>query len=530
MASSEQTEAKVTPEQKAKNDANEIHKTLHSKDAATAYELMLKEISEAKTTFKPETKEFGSYRDALTKELQTSKDSIELSDIWGQRLIQTKVTNPNGERTGTISQRDLSPYANGALPTDGLTKMFASTLREQIANNGSVTVDDLGQLAKGHETSRNQQTAMDLQRNQTKGYAEQLEAKTSNGQSLIKLADIIGAGNNPEHAEGSVNKSDIDKLIAAGKDGQVKLKDSEIATLQYFSDNWDKPEIKNLRQTRSADGVVVDGEYISADSLAFAKRPSEEIVKASSEQAAVDNLDTSKIEAKANADLFSHKTLDTGKTLFEAADYFGGNKDNMIDAGDINKLIEKAKSGAVKISDADLKSLEKISAGYNSDPQVLALRQDSSYDETGNPIKVTGSFITPESLNLANGEYEKSLQKQNAEQSQRLDQSSVAIRKEAAEYANQLNTLKLGKNNLFTAADIYGASKDGVVDQTQVEGKIDDGDLKKLASVLLISNGAESAEYKLVNKLITDWNTPQVKALRENGYISVESMKAVALS
>ncbi len=521
----------VTPEQAAKRDAKNIHTSLERDNAATAYGLMSQEINDARYEFGPNTSGFVKYRDTLTQELKKSDDIAALAPIWGQNAFpKLEITNSSGTASGTIGARELSPYVTGVLPTDGLTKSFATELREQVQDR-SFTREQLGTLSDSREIQRNQSIVLNLEQSKTRSYAELLDGKTSTGLSLFRLADLAGAGTNSQNVDGKVVKADIDALIKAGKDGFTPLKESEIASLQYFSDNWDTlPEIRNLRQTRDANGTVTTDDAITVSSLQTARNPKRAQERVESEESATDTSDQSKLAIKMNADLLlNHKTLD-GKTLFDAADYAGGKVDQLVGKEDIDALLNSAQNGLVRISDADRNALKRLSDGWNNDAQVTALRQEKFVDAYGNPVTSTNTYISPDSLKVASGEFDRAKQKQDAEQSRKLDESSVKTRTDAADLAKDLKTLKFGKNDLFTAADIYGSVKDGLVNKDAVDNKVNDDDLKKLASVLLIANGADSREYKLINDLISKWNTPAVKALRGGrDYITPESMSAVAL-
>lgn len=288
-----------------------------------------------------------------------------------------------------------------------------------------------------------------------------------------------------------------------------------------------------LRQTKdSSSGVESIGNEITRTSLDLAKRPLDS--GASAEQSTLDS--ESKSAPAQSADiLLSHKTS-TGKTLLEAADYFGGNSDQSMRDGsindkDISALLDADKKGLVKISAENRASLQKIVDGWNKDSDVIALKQMSELDQLIGKRTMTRDYINVETLKEASGQIDHAEQNSRTEQLQKLDQASVQTRSEAAMLAKQLQELKLGKNSLFVAADIAGATRDGEVDQSKVDKKINDTDLKKLASAIQLQEGTDSDSYKLVQKLIREWNNPAVKALRGGkDYITHESMAALPLS
>lgn len=518
--------AKLTPEQEAKKDAREIHNSLQHDSASTAYDLMLKEISAARSDFQPGSKDFVAYRNTLTKELKGSNDFVELAPIWGQKAFnKLAVTNSTGQRSDAITQRELSPYVNGAIPTDSLTKSFASALRDQV-NDNAVTYEQLGKLAKDSDVKRHQSINDGQDTRNAEKNARLLDSRTKTGKTLFELADVAGALGNSRNVDGKVMRQDIDSLIKLGESGLTPLREPELSFLRNLSANWDKPEVKKLRNS-NGNGLELPGSAITAESLAAAKHPGG--VKDGVEGAASDNQE--RLAIKKNVELLRKHTTATGKSLLEAADYIGGNghADELVNKQDIDALLQASRQHLVKISEADQRALQAISEGWDKDPEVLALRQTKSKGTIGDPVGVTGLYITPLSLKQANGDLDREAQTINAAQSMRLDEMSVGVRREAAEYVKQLESLKLGKNNLFNAADVYGATRDGIIKEDQVDHKIDLGDLQKLASVLIVSNGAESPEYRLVSKLVKDWDTPAVKAMRAgNAYLTPESMSNIA--
>lgn len=515
------SKAKLTPEQEAQKDARDIHNTLQHGTASAAYDLMLKEISTAKTDFKPGSKDFVAYRNTLAKELKQTNDYIELAPVWGQKAFH-KLSVTNSSHSDTVTQRELSPYVNGALPTDVLTKSFASALRDKIKDS-PVTYEELGRMSKEGDKQRTQAISTAQEYSRTEDYAKKLDSKAKNGKTLFELADAAGAINKPGNLDGNVGKQDIDALLSLGKAGLVPLRDWEKSYLSNLSANWDKPEVKNLRSSVNQYGVKVPGDFISAESLTFAKSISSTVKSDSeAEEAAIDNHDHMNLAIKNNVELLREHKAGNGKSLLEAADTFGGHADGLVGKQDIDALLQASKNGLINLRSSDKDALQSISDGWNRDLEVFSLRRFKT-KEGG---EQTGQYITTDSLRLANGDIDREAQNHNAVQSKRIDQANVEVRTQAVDYAGQLENLKFGNKNLFNAADVLG----GTNNHDRNDKKVSKHDLEALASTLLAVQGAESKEYLLAHKLVTDWDTPAVRAMRgDSEYLTPESMKNVSL-